>query len=68
NATQPSNLPWATPVVLVKRNGGKLHLCVDCWPLNCVTKRGSFHLPRANDVLDAQLGLRWFSTLNLGPG
>jgi len=61
---QPSNSPWASPVVLVRKDG-TLRLCVDYRGLNSVTKLDQFPLPRINDLLD-QLGKsRYFTTLDL---
>jgi len=65
---QPSNSPWASPVVLVKKKDGSLHFCVDYCKLNSVTKADSFPLPRIDDILD-QLGQsKCFTTLDLKSG
>jgi len=55
NVTKPSESPWASPVVLVKKQDGTLRFCVDYRALNAVTKSDLFPLPRINDLLD-QLG------------
>ena len=62
---QPSNSPWASPVVLVRKKDGTLRFCVDYRGLNSVTKLDQFPLPRIDDLLD-QLGKsRYFTTLDL---
>ena len=64
---KPSNNPWASPVVLVKKDG-TLCFCVDYRGLNAVTKLDKFPLPRIDVLLD-QLGrARCFSTLDLAAG
>jgi deoxyuridine 5'-triphosphate nucleotidohydrolase len=51
-----SNSPWSTPVILVnKKDGaGKIvpRMCVDYRPLNKVTKKDAFPLPRIDDILE----------------
>ena len=65
---QPSNSPWASPIVLVCKKDGSLRFCIDYRKLNAVTKADTFPLPRIDDLLD-QLGKsKYFSTLDLAAG
>ena len=65
---QPSNSPWASPIVMVRKRDGSHHFCVDYRELNSVTKLDTYPLPRVDDLLD-QLGeSRFFSTLDLASG
>ena len=68
NVIQPSNSPWASPVVLVRKKDGTLRFCVDYRGLNSVTELDQFPLPHINDLLN-QLGKsRHFTTLDLVSG
>ena len=65
---QPSNSPWASPVVMVRKKDGTSRFCVDYRELNSVTRQDAFPLPRIDDLLD-QLGQsHYFSTLDLASG
>ena len=65
---RPSNSPWSSPVVLVRKRDGTLRFCIDYRVLNFVTKPDVFPLPRINDLLD-QLGKsKYYTTLDLASG
>ena len=65
---QPSNSPWASPVVLVQKKNGNLRFYVDYRKLNAITRKDSYPLPRINDLLDSIQGSQYFSSLDLASG
>ena len=65
---RPSDSPWASPIVLVKKKDGSLRFCVDYRKLNEVTKRDAYPLPRIDDCFDCLGNSSWFCTLDLRSG
>ena len=65
---QPSQSPWASPVVLVKKKDGTCLFCVEYHSLNAVTKAETYPLPRIDDLLYQLSHAKFFSTLDLAAG
>ena len=64
----PSNSPWSSPIVLVRKKDGTIRFCVDYRKLNAVTRKDAYPLPRVDETLDTLAGSQWFSTLDLTSG
>jgi len=65
---RPSSSPWGCPAIFVKKKDGTLRMCVDYRPLNAVTIKNKYPLPRI-DILFYQLaGARIFSKIDLRLG
>jgi len=65
---EPSESPWAAPVILVRKKDGVLTYCIDYQKLNDVTTKDSYPLPNIQDCLDSLDGARYFSTMDLCSG
>uniref|UniRef100_A0A673WIT2 Reverse transcriptase domain-containing protein n=1 Tax=Salmo trutta TaxID=8032 RepID=A0A673WIT2_SALTR len=65
---EPSDSPWAAPVVMVPKKGGKLRFCADYRRLNEVTRKDSYPIPRIDESLDLVRGSSWLSSLDLRSG
>jgi hypothetical protein len=58
---RPSNSPWSSPLVLVKKKDNTKRLCVDFRKVNEITKKDAYTIPGIDDTLDTLHGARYFS-------
>ncbi|UYV61011.1 K02A2.6-like [Cordylochernes scorpioides] len=66
---KPSESPWSSPVILVRKKDGTWRYCVDYRRLNKITKKKDVYpLPRIDDALDSLAGSSYFSTMDLRSG
>ena len=64
----PSNSPWASPILLVKKEDNSDRLCMDYRKVNSVTKSDNFPLPRVIDCLDRVGQAKYISKIDLLKG
>ena len=65
---KPSNSPYASPIVLVRKKSGKLRLCVDYRKINMRTIKDAYPIPKIADIYAALHGAEWFTTMDLKMG
>jgi hypothetical protein len=63
-----SSSPWGYPALFVKKKDPSLRLCVDYGPLNAVTIKNKYPLPRIDILFDQLAGAKVFSKVDLRSG
>jgi hypothetical protein len=65
---RPSASPWGCSALFVKKKDDSLRLCVDYRPLNAVTIKNKYPLPRIDILFDQLAGAKFFSKIDLRSG
>jgi hypothetical protein len=60
--------PWGAPILFVRKEDGKLLLCIDYRKLNKMTIKNKYPLPRIDDMFDEVRGATIFSKIDLHSG
>jgi hypothetical protein len=64
----PSSSLWGCPTLFMKKKDQSLRLCVDYRPLNAVTVKNKYPLPRIDILFDQLVGAKVFSKVDLHSG
>lgn len=68
NIIEPSRSMWLNPVVLTRKNNGKLRFCVDFRRLNEIVDLDQYEIPRIQELINMLYSMKYFSTLDLKDG
>jgi hypothetical protein len=64
----PSTSPWCCSALFVEKKDKEMRLCVYYRPLNAVTIKNKYPLPRIDILLDQLVGAQVFSKIDLRSG
>jgi hypothetical protein len=65
---RPSTSPWGCPAFFVMKKYESLRLCIDYRPLNAVTIKNKYPLPRIDNLFDQLVEAKVFSKIVLRSG
>ncbi|KAE9305545.1 hypothetical protein PF008_g21691 [Phytophthora fragariae] len=67
--TKMSTSPWASPiVVIIKKNGIDIRLCIDYRLVNSLTRLMIYPMPLINDLLEGLDKVLWYCSLDMVSG
>ena len=61
---EPSNSPWSSPIVPIRKTDGSIRMCIDYRQLNKVTVPERFPIPNLSDSLYGLHGCKFFTRLD----
>ena len=65
---EPSQSDWESPIVLIRKKDGSIHLWVDYRKLNTQSRTDAYPMPRIEDILDWVGKAKFITTLDLTHG
>ncbi|KAE8970769.1 hypothetical protein PR001_g27106 [Phytophthora rubi] len=68
NLIRPSNSPWASPVLMIRKPDGGIRFCIDYRRLNAVAVKDCYPMPLIDDILDVLGDAQLFSTMDIASG
>lgn len=68
NIIRDSESPFASSIVVVKKENGDIRLCVDYRKLNSQPIKDAYALPNIVEAFSVLTGSKWFSIMNLKSG
>lgn len=68
DAIRPSQSPFSSNVVVVRKKDGSIRLCIDFRKLNLRTVKDAYAIPRIEDSLHLLVGSKYFTKLDLKAG
>lgn len=65
---QSSDSEYSSPIVLIEKRNGKMHMCIDYHTLNQSLESNNYPLPLINNQIEILQGVKYFSSLDLKDG